>query len=285
MRSGSCAACECRSTPRWADRTAPTAPDTQFDDCDSVWFTATLDKPPQNLGEVTHHVRLDGIDFIPGTGDHAFRLRVADRHPGGPIEEIDSTGGGLDPETIDFDHRGGARLFMLAQRLDPSFQAKRVHITLESDVSYLYGNPQELKTQAFDRATLFCPDETDGFLGSEAGSDDISINVSSNGHNLFHMDNNDYLEFDDDTTRDIPISTIRYAGDAVFELVELDDLSPADRASTPIPSFQGVQGLPQDRKVIENDSWIQARFPINFEDDDGHYELTIVVSREPPPGA
>ena len=159
---------------------------------------------------------------------------------------------------------------------------KRFTLTLTSDVSYLYGNPALLHSQAFDRATLFCLDETDGFLGSEAGSDDIAINISSNDQNIFHMDNNDFLEFDDDTTRDLPIEVVRYTGDAVFELVELDDLSPADRGSVTIPSYDGVRELPETQKVVENESWVQAKFRVAFED--GEYELTVVVGREPPAG-
>jgi Endonuclease/Exonuclease/phosphatase family len=258
-------------------------PDTPFNDHDSVWFTATLDDPPATEREVAYHLVMNGIDFIPGTGDHAFGLLAAERRPGGPIEEITEDGGGLDPVLLDFDHPGGARLFVLARRNDPSHQAKRFTITLTSDVSYIYGNPALLNMQAFDRATLFCLDETDGFLGSEAGSDDIAINISSDGQNIFHMDNNDFLEFDDDSTRDLPIEVVRYAGDAVFELVELDDLSPDDRASVTIPSFDRVRKLPQAQKVVENESWVQAKFRIAF--DDGEYELTCVVAREPPPGA
>ena len=257
-------------------------PDTLFNDHDSVWFTATLDEPPVTAGEVAHHLVMDGIDFIPGTGDHAFGLLAAERRPGGPIEEITEDGGGVDPVRLDFEHPGRARLFVLARRFDPTHQAKRFTLTLTSDVSYLYGNPALLNMQAFDRATLFCLDETDGFLGSEAGSDDIAINITSDGQNIFHMDNNDFLEFDDDTTRDLPIEVVRYSGDAVFELVELDDLSPDDRASVTIPSYDGVRALPQEQTVIGNESWVQAKFQVAF--DDGEYELTVVVSREPPPG-
>ena len=257
-------------------------PDTTFNDHDSVWFTATLDEPPATESEVTHHLVMNGIDFVPGTGDHAFGLLAAERRPGGPIEEITQDGGGVDPVLLDFDHPGGARLFVLAKRHDPSHQAKRFTLTLTSDVSYLYGNPALLHSQAFDRATLFCLDETDGFLGSEAGSDDIAINISSNDQNIFHMDNNDFLEFDDDTTRDLPIEVVRYTGDAVFELVELDDLSPADRGSVTIPSYDGVRELPETQKVVENESWVQAKFRVAFED--GEYELTVVVGREPPAG-
>ena len=39
------------------------------------------------------------------------------------------------------------------------------------------------------------------------------------------------LEFDDDTRRDIVMPTVAYTSNAKFELVELDDFSPADRAS------------------------------------------------------
>jgi hypothetical protein len=258
-------------------------PDTSFDDTDSVWFTATLDEPPVTEAEVKHHLALSGIDVVPGTGDHAFGLLAAERAPGGSIDEISEYSAGVDPVLLDFDHPGRSRLFVLVKRDDPSYQASRFTLTLTSDVSYVYGNPALLNTQAFDRATLFCLDETDGFLGSEAGSDDIAVNISSAGQNIYHLANNDYLEFDDDTLRDLPIDIVRYTGNAVFELVELDDLSPADRASVTIPSYDGVRSLPDDRKVVENESWVQAKFRIDF--GDGEYELTCVVAREPPPGA
>jgi endonuclease/exonuclease/phosphatase family metal-dependent hydrolase len=257
-------------------------PDPDFDDHDCVWFTATLDTPPPGHDTITYRVRLDQTDFMPGTGDHAFGVIAAARKPGGQIEEIGRNGGGTEPVEFEFEHEGGARLFLLVRRHDPSFQARHFRVEMTSDVSYLYGNPAAAHTQGFDRATLRCIDETDGFLGSEGGSDDIAINVKSGDELLLHIANNDFLEFDDEAIRDVPIEIVRYKGDATFELVELDDLSPADRASTTIESFEGVKALPLARKQILGLSWIQALFLIDF--GDGKYELTIVVSQEPPPG-
>ncbi|NED60194.1 hypothetical protein G3I15_04550, partial [Streptomyces sp. SID10244] len=126
-------------------------------------------------------------------------------------------------------------------------------ITLNSNVSYLYAvpatssakgiqppqnPPPAVPGRALAPASLLCVDETDGFGGNEWGSDDIQINVRSQGQLLVHIPNSDNLQFDDETDRNpIQLDSTRFVGTATFELVELDDLSPVDRASVELPSF------------------------------------------------
>lgn len=124
-----------------------------------------------------------------------------------------------------------------------------------------------------------CLDETDGFLGSESGSDDIQINVGVNGQNAAHIPNSDDLEFDDDTRRDIVMPTIAYTNDAVFELVELDDLSVDDRASVSIPMLPDAATAAK-HVITHSGPNIRGVYEIGF--DDGRYQLEITVSHEPP---
>ena len=145
---------------------------------------------------------------------------------------------------------------------------------------YLYSNGTERGGRAIGGdARLMCIDETDGFLGSEWGSDDIQINVDVNGQNAAHIPNSDDLEFDDDTRRDIVMPTVAYTNEVVFELVELDDLSVDDRASVKIPLLPAA--VTAAKQVITQDGPnIRGAYEIRF--DDGRYELEITVSHEPP---
>ncbi|TIU38803.1 MAG: hypothetical protein E5W31_08185 [Mesorhizobium sp.] len=97
------------------------------------------------------------------------------------------------------------------------------------------------------------------------------------------------MEFDDDSFRDLPqINMVRYIDSAEFELVELDDLSAADRTSIQIPSFDM---LANTDKVLEGiGASLTVQLPLVFnpaedddDDDDGVYDLQITVSCEPPP--
>ena len=75
--------------------------------------------------------------------------------------------------------------------------------------------------------------------------------------------------------------TIAYNSEAKFELVELDDFSAADRASVQIPKLPAA--VTAAKQIITRDGpAIRGVYPIKFESDDGHYELEITVSSEPP---
>lgn len=253
-------------------------PETDVDDFDSVWFSALLDRQWPGVTSYESTVTLKDIE------DQTFGLVIYRDDGAGGLELIGEAGHGPDPLSITFQHDRAGRVYILARREEPEprpFQASSFTVLLETNVSYLYSNGTERGGRAIGGdARLMCLDETDGFLGSEAGSDDIQINVNVNGQNAAHIPNSDDLEFDDDTRRDIVMPTIAFTTDAKFELVELDDLSPADRASVSIPILPAA--VDSAVQILNRDGPnIRGIYEIRFDDDDGRYQLEITVSREP----
>lgn len=256
-------------------------PGTPWSEHDAVWFVAPLDTEPDGSLEVVSTVTVEDPDT------RAFGALLLGREPGGGIglaEEapadavVTVTGSYVRPMTG----------YILVRREDPTFTAGNFTVTLRSNVSYLYGNPGKPGSRARALARLFCVDETNGLGGNEWGSDDIQVNVTANGVVRVHIPNSDYLEFDDDSMRELSeIDMVRYTGSVEVELVELDDLSPVDRASVSIPQFDA---LGPDARVSERDGITAlCRYAIVFDvaddeddDDDGVYDLTITVSSEPP---
>jgi hypothetical protein len=256
-------------------------PATPWSEHDAVWFVAALDTEPDGSLPVVSTVTVEDPDT------RAFGALLLGTEPGGGAALVEQAPADA-VVTVTGSYARPLTGYILVRREDPTFTAPRFTVTLRSDVSYLYGNPGEPRSRARAMARLFCLDETDGFAGSEWGSDDIQVNVTANGVVRVHIPNSDYLEFDDDSLRDLPqVDVVRYTGSVEVELVELDDLSPADRASVSIPRFDA---LGPDARVIEgNPSGALCKYAIVFnradnedDDDDGVYDLTLTVSPEPP---
>ncbi len=254
-------------------------PDTDVDDFDSVWFTARLDRTYPGVNKYTSTVTLKDIE------GQLFGMVVLRDDGSNGFEVIEERVHGADPLVATFDHDRHGRLYVLVRREEPEprpFDARSFTVLLETNACYLYSNGTERGGRALGGdARLICFDETDGFLGSESGSDDIQINVGVNGVNAAHIPHSDDLAFDDDTRRDIVMPTIAYNSEAKFELVELDDFSAADRASVQIPMLPAA--VTAAKQVLTRDGpAIRGVYPVKFASDDGHYELEITVSREPP---
>lgn len=257
-------------------------PATPWDEHDSVWFVAALDTAADGSLPVASTVTVSD----PVT--RAFGVLVLARAPGGPTERLAEAGPGPEVTAVATYVRPLTG-YILVRRDRGQPTAPEFTVTLRSDISYLYGNPADPSSRALALARLFCRDETNGAFGSEWGSDDIAVNIEVNRTTVVHIDNNDQLEFDDDSMRDLPmIDVVRYTGEATFELVEMDDLSAVDRASVRIPQFAALAG--DERVLYRNPSGALTKFTIIFDpaddeddDDDGIYDLTITVSPEPPP--
>jgi hypothetical protein len=252
-------------------------PDTDASEFDSVWHVARLDRVPATETHLRSKVVLSDIDV------DAFGLVV--HRDAGPaaLEPIDERSAGDDPIEVELDSDRAGWLYVLVRREDPGFNAKSFVVEVTTDVSYLYSNAADLRGRAIGgSATLTCLDETDGFLGSEGGSDDIQVNVTVNGQNVAHVPHSDDLDFDDESIRDLVMPTVAYTQAAKFELVELDDLSAADRASVTIPRHADVPAAARRINMRQGRS-LRAVFPIDF--GDGKYLLEITVSAEPPAGA
>lgn len=287
--------CRGLPTPFEANPSAPHSLDdasTPWDTTDGVWFCAPWDTRDDGSLTVTSTVSLEGD---PGR----WTLFVsADDAAGAGEQLLTMTPPGGNPLTAEFGYDRSAAGFIVARREGGPAPGTTGTITLTSDVSYLYtvpatqtskGGPavppgQPPPGRALAPGSLLCIDETNGFAGNESGSDDIQINVSSQGQLICHIPNSDQLEFDDETDRNpTQLDGVRYVGSAKFELVELDDLSAADRASVELPAFSVL--AKGDPRVMGpgNGSSLQAKFRIQFDDDDGIYDLTVTVSQEPPP--
>ncbi|MCB8823321.1 endonuclease/exonuclease/phosphatase family protein [Microvirga rosea] len=249
-------------------------PSTPWSEFDCVWFTAPLDTNPDGGMTVTSTITLR-------SHHNRHLVQLLEERPGEPRRHVglaDQLEPG-EPAVAVHTYRWPATGYFLVQRKGtPPFDPNEnlpFDILLTSDVSYLYAVPGP-RSHALGLATLTCIDETDGTFGNEWGSDDIQINISSDGRNILHIPHSDRLRFDDDSRRDLPeLDGLRYVGEAQFELVELDDLSAADRASVTIPSFANAT------EIVGNPTSKMTRLHLSFED--GSYDLHVTISQEPPP--
>ena len=246
------------------------------DEFDSVWYQARLDRVPPTETTLKSRILLSDAEQL------AFGLIVyRDAGPTG-LELIDERSAGDDPIEVAFEHDRDGWAYVLVRREDSSFSAKSFRLEFSTDATYLYSNAADLRGRALGGcARLICLDETNGFLGSEAGSDEIQVNVTVNGQNVAHVPHTDALDFDDGSLRDLVMPVVAYTQEAKVELVELDDLSAADRASVTIPKHSSVH-LAAKRILARDGQRVRAVFPIDF--GDGKYELEITVAAEPPPG-
>jgi endonuclease/exonuclease/phosphatase family metal-dependent hydrolase len=263
-------------------------PGAPFDSHDSVWFVTRFDEPPPSRPSVTTTVKVADMHDTA-----SFGVIVAQKDDSGQWEQLGEAGAGSDPLDLSVEQKRRGRGYVLVKRHDPSFQAWSFGVEVTSDLSYMYGlaadpdAPGLPDRQGLQEAYVFCEDETDNVLGfipvvNELGSDDIALNIDSEGENLLHIPNSDAFEFDDDTKRALNFSFVRYGGDAKVELVELDALSAADRAAVVVPQF--TKALTVADKVIQRTQCAAfVVYRIDFEDDDGRYFVGLTVSCEPPP--
>ncbi len=203
----------CRGEARVGALHSPDNPDTPVDDFDSVWFTARLDRTYPGVSDYTSTVTVKDID------GEMFGLVVLRDDGGLGFEVIEERTHGPDPIVVTFNHNQHGRLYVLVRREEPNprpFDARSFTVLLETNACYLYSNGTERGARALGGdARLICFDETDGFAGSESGSDNIQINVGVNGMNAAHIPHSDDLAFDDDTRRDIVMPTIAYTSGEV----------------------------------------------------------------------
>jgi hypothetical protein len=250
---------------------------TPYSEHDSFWFVTQFDAAGDGV-PVKASVQVHHMD------QNLFGVLVLRRGPGGQKQELTEEPAGADWVLARFEYPDPAGGLILVRRSDPSYQAKSFRITFATGLSYLYGRPPNARALA----TLFCEDETNGFLGNESGSDDIEFNVSADGRLVVHADHDDFLKFDDDSQRNIDrwLDIVRYRQAVTFELVELDDLSPDDRTSVRIESYHDVVTSAKAAGNINPDTApgkAHVRLRVAFDDDDGIYYLYVTASNRAPP--
>ena len=116
-----------------------------------------------------------------------------------------------------------------------------------------------------DLHSLICHDETDGFWGSEAGQDEIAMQVNYDGITK-RVPSNGYRSFDCNSTDDEDaafVQTLRTLGPVTIKLFEDDDGSPDDGS--------GPQVINPVRTVLE-----EKRSAVRWNPfEDGDYEMFI----------
>ena len=273
-------------------------PSTPWSEHDSVWFCFQLDNDDDNPIDARATFTISQSD------QGAFGILVLSRDETGHLEEIAGAPTG-DPTSTDVSYHRTSGGLVLAQRRNEfvPFTASHFTILLTNNITYVYPEMRDADVTDANRneprnlghgltpANLFCEDESDGiggFLSNEWGSDDISFNVAADGRLVLHVDNCDELEFDDDSQRGLNQwwhGVTRYVNELEFELVEVDDLSPADRTIIKIPPYDQ---LVQDNPPLPDSPRDVGifKFKLVFEHDDGEddgvYHLTLTVSSRPP---
>jgi hypothetical protein len=119
-----------------------------------------------------------------------------------------------------------------------------------TDLSVLYGRGSGIPNSEI---TLFCEDETDGFLGNEWGSDDIAVELVADESLTIKISNDQVGDFDDDDSRTLDpwITSITYVDKIDVTIIELDDTSANDRASATLLGADQLAGSPNFKILRE----------------------------------
>lgn len=126
--------------------------------------------------------------------------------------------------------------------------------------------------------TLFCEDETDGFLGNEWGSDDIAVELVADESLTIKISNDQVGDFDDDDSRTLDpwITSITYVDKIDVTIIELDDTSANDRASATLLGADQLAGSP-NFKILREEPGGVVHGELGFDFGDGNYRLTVTV--------
>ncbi len=254
-------------------------PATPWDEGDAVWFCIDTDRVDSGQDqEVRFQLR------------HLYGLRIFNLlvlvEDGGQLHLLDQTGPvDAQGELVWATHRR-TRLYLLAKRDDPRFplghplkySATDLVVEWTTNLTYLYG----LKGgRPGNELRVICSDETDGFLGSEAGADDIKIELSTDGLVGQTISNDDIGDFDEGDVRSLEpwVQVVRYVESYKVELVEMDDLSEDDRASVTIPNVGQVEAMAGTFALMskEADGTLHGWFQIDF--GDGKYRFHCSLAR------
>lgn len=235
-----------------------------WDDTDSKWFR--LDTPRTPVDGV---IEL-GIDLVPR--DHAETgalVFVGRLEPDGHLKEMgrDGPSNGLMP--LRWDARSGERFFITVQRRDRAGVPLSFDITPRTNASILLGGK-------VGTPRLVCMDETSGW-----GSDDIELELETDGALLRHISNDEIGDFDQDDPRDldqwIP-PTVVYLDHVGVKVIEKDDIDGDDIGQRQMPAYRDLAGAPGIAlDPADPDGTVRVRVSVDV--DDGTYELRCSVTR------
>jgi hypothetical protein len=249
-------------------------PNTEWNEADSVWFCADTSRVDSGRDQdLVFRLRH-------GYGEPIFNLILL-QETDGTLKQVGETGPVRDVGEVRWATSARERFFVLVKRDDPryplghpdKFSATDFEVEWTTNLTILYG----LKGgRPGEELRLFCSDETDGFLGSEAGADDIKVELTTDGSITQKIDNHEIGDFDQADTRSLEpwLGVVSYIDGFKVELVEMDDLSADDRASVTIPNISRVEsmtGVFHPTRPKQADGTLHGWFLIDF--GDGKYRF------------
>jgi len=255
-------------------------PATPWDEGDAVWFCADTDRVDSGRDQDLVF-RIRHLYNVP-----IFNLMLLLQDDAGNLQLLDQTGPVRDQGEVRWATSRRVRLYVLVKRDDPryplghplKYSATDFVVEFATNLTYLFG----LKGgRPGNELRVFCSDETDGFLGSEAGADDMRINLKTDGLLEQSLSNDDVGDFDQGDTRSLEpwVNVVRYVESYTVELVEMDDVSADDRASVTIPNIAQVEAMVGTFALVskEGDGTLHGWFQIDF--GDGKYRFHCSLAR------
>ena len=256
------AAVEAPSSPNFANDDSSTP----FSDENALWFMFDTVKVDTGA-EQTVEVQLGGADAA------GFELSVVQLQDGNQWSVLGTDGPGSNTPSVRFGTADNGHFFAVARRLDPD--ARDLTAIWRTDLSVLYGRGSGIPNSEI---TLFCEDETDGFLGNEWGSDDIAVELVADESLTIKISNDQVGDFDDDDSRTLDpwITSITYVDKIDVTIIELDDTSANDRASATLLGADQLAGSP-NFKILREEPGGVVHGELGFDFGDGNYRLTVTV--------
>lgn len=236
-----------------------------WDDTDSKWFR--LDTPRTPVDGV---IEL-GVDLVPR--DHAETgalVFVGRLEPDGHLKEMGRDGPSSGLMSLRWGARSGERFFITVQRRDRAGVPLSFDITPRTNVSILLGGK-------VGTPRLVCRDETSGW-----GSDDIELELETDGTLLRHISNNEIGDFDQDDVRDLDqwISpAVVYLDHVGVKVIEKDDIDEDDIGQRQMPAYSALAGAPGIALDPADPDDTVRRVRVSVDVDDGTYELRCSVTR------
>ncbi|MGO1002206.1 endonuclease/exonuclease/phosphatase family protein [Lysobacter sp. CA196] len=252
-------------------------PNTPWNEHDCVWFCVDTDRADAG-GEQTVAFRLSHDEDAP-----IYTLLLLLQKEDGSLTHIDTAPAQRRETTISWATSRRERFYVLVRREDPRFppgssqnySAHEFTVEWSSNLSYIYGLQGGRPGR---QLSLYCSDETDGFLGSEAGADDIRLRMTTDGSVIKSVARGDIGPFNQGGTKDLEpwVGVVRYLDSYKLDLIEVDAVGDDD-ATVTIPTFAACEGSPSfHMEYREQDGTLHGYFLVDF--DDGKYRFYCSVT-------
>lgn len=172
---------------------------------------------------------------------------------------------------------GPISMFMIVRRSDEN-QGSGLRVGWESNLTRLHG--ANLNLPDAEEMRLICQDETNGFLGSEAGEDEIHllINVDGMGFNEVFAADYDCNNTPMPKILDSAVGVIRFLDNVQIKIVEEDDGSPNDSGPTSTITVLPINAFPPSDTLAPGVADVRVannHFIWNFEGGEYRFEFNL----------